>query len=157
MGLRRMSTLLIILTTLLGGASLWMTGRYLTLYKMTMQTEVQIEILQVDIEEPPYTLHLRFFITNPISDPFEVEAIVYEIRLNREYLTHGLIKGDFEVGRGKNATIEHIVEIPEARDFTLRKAEEQGTWLWTISGSLHITTYIGETRIRFSSIIPFIP
>lgn len=157
MGLRHTMMLLIAMTALLGVFSFRMTWRYLSLYKVTMQTEVHIEILGIDLKEPPYALHLHFFITNQISEPFQIEAIAYEIRLNREYIAHGIIRGDFIVGRERNVTLEHTVEIPEARGFTLRRAEEQGVWLWTISGSLHITTYVGETRIRFSSTIPFTP
>lgn len=153
----RAAATLILVAVVLGMSSIWMTARYLNQYKTTMRTDVRVEILKLDLESSPPSIHMAFIITNPVSDPFEVEAVVYEIALNGEYLTHGSIRDTFQVSRDLNATINRIVEIPEARMFTIQEAEEEGRWLWNISGSLHLTTYIGETRIRFSSSIPFSP
>ncbi|RLI10226.1 hypothetical protein DRO42_01925 [Candidatus Bathyarchaeota archaeon] len=154
---RTAATILIVATVVLGAASIWMTERYLNLYRTTMQTDVKIEVLQVDLGHSPPSIHLAFTITNPVSSPFEVSIVVYEIGLNGKYLTQGIIKDAFQVGRDQNATIEKIVVIPEARMFTIQEAEEEGRWLWSVSGSLHVTTYVGETRIRFRSSIPFKP
>lgn len=149
--------MMILALAVLGSSSIWMTARYINRYKTAMRTEVSVEILKVDLDSSPPSIELEFTIANAVSDPFEIDSVVYEVGLNGKYMTHGIIKGAFRVSRSLNATIDRVVVIPEERAFTLREAEEEGRWIWSVSGSLHVTTYMGETRIRYGSSIFFEP
>ncbi len=151
------TAILLTLTVILGSSSIWMVSKYLNLYRTTMKTEVNVEIANIDLNSYPRSMQLIFKITSPVSRPFDVHLLFYEVNLNGKHLTQETIRGTFQVGRDINATIERITVIPEARMFTIHEAEREEKWLWRISGSLHMTSYLGETRIRFSSDIDFEP
>jgi hypothetical protein len=145
------------LSTALFISSLWMVSSYLNFYKTTMGTEVDIEILEADILTSTQSVLLRFTVTNPLSEPFEVIVMNFQIDLDGKYLTTDSIRETFEVSKDDAITIERRIEIPEEWKRTVDDAIEGGIWSWSVSGSLHLKTFMGETRIRFESVIDFNP
>lgn len=137
-------------------SSLWMVSGYLNFYKTTMKTEVLVDILDADIGSSSQSVLLGFTIVNQISAPFEIKVMNYELKLNGKHLNRDSIKEAFEVSN-VDITFERRVEIPEEWSHNLESAIEEGKWSWSVSGSLHLTTYMGETRIRFTSIVDYNP
>lgn len=135
----------------------WTTDIYFNFYETTMKTKVEIEVVEVELSSKPYHICVLINISNPYSYTFEIEDIVLDLALNNKYIIDEVISGRFQVNKTHKIRLERQILIPESRMFTIIEAQQKDKWVWTFSGSLHLTTYMGETRIRFKQNSTFIP
>jgi hypothetical protein len=128
-----------------------MVNQYLSTYSVVMKTNIEIEVVNIELgpNEPVLNLSVRVF--NPTSKNMTLDRIEFDVKLNSKFMQHQLFQSIPAARPKSSVTFNRAISLPRDRMFTIEEAERDDSWEWTVSGSGHVVTMFGETLLRFKS------
>lgn len=147
----RITQILILIAVVTSILNIYMALQYLEAYERVIRTQIVATLQEVDLKPEEVRITLVINIRNPVSSPFTIYRVEYDLHLNGKYMTHDSITKALEITPNRDVMLERTVMIPPERMFTISEAIASGEWRWKVSGAAHITTFFGETIIRFAS------
>ncbi|MFP3951935.1 MAG: hypothetical protein ACLFVP_07360 [Candidatus Bathyarchaeia archaeon] len=129
-----------------------MVNQYISTYSVIMKTEVKVNATRFELAEETSILNTMVSVYNPIEDNLTVKRISFDVKLNGKYMTHQDIYSIPSIPPKNGISVEHTVQLPPERRFTIEEALEEDRWSWTLQGTGYIETMFGETLLRFKCV-----
>jgi hypothetical protein len=129
----------------------YMVNQYLSAYRVVMKTDIEIEVVHVELGPNEPVLNLSVSVFNPSSEDVTLDRMEFDVKLNGKFMQHYLMQSIPAMGPESTTAFNRAISLPMDRMFTIEEAMSNDSWAWTVSGSGHVVTMFGETLLRFES------
>ena len=137
-----------LISTIMSG---YVVNQYVSSYRIVMKTNIEIEVVDIDLDPNSPTLNLSVSIFNPSNKNMTLDKIEFEVKLNSKFMHRQVFQSIPTASPGSYITFNRVVSLPKDRMFTIEEAVKLDSWKWTLSGAGHVITMFGETLLRFTS------